>query len=106
MQSNGKIRQTVRKKACSMVSLLRKIIIRKSRVSLILCRNNLAYNVFVYSSDSNQHIIDQLGRYYDLRYMQEYKRVKFLAGLSSYNEDEIVEKIEREAIESTNPQHL
>jgi len=103
LQSNRKIRQTVRKKACSMVGLLRKIIIRKSRVSLILCRNNLAYNVFVYSSDSNQHIIDQLGRYYDLRYMQEYKRVKFLAGLSSYNEDEIVEKIEREAIESTNP---
>ena len=41
------------------------------------------------------NMIDQLGLCYDFRYMQGYKRVKFLASLSNYNDDEIVEKILR-----------
>ena len=101
MKSHERTRQTICKKAYYIVSLLRERINKKSNVSSPLNRSNLAYTVFAYSSNSNQNMIDQLGRYYDLRYMQEYKRVKFLAGLSKYNEDEIVEKKEREAIEST-----
>ena len=46
-----------------------------------------------------QSMVDQLGVYYDLRYRQYYKRSRFLAGLSSYNDDEIVEKIETETLQ-------
>lgn len=50
---------------------------------------------------------DQLGVYYDLRYRQYYKRSRFLASLSSYNDDEIVEKIETETLQliKEHPEH-
>jgi hypothetical protein len=81
--------------------ILSERVIRKGKLSSIKNRSNLTYAVFAYTDNPNMNMIDQLGRCYDFRYMQGYKRVKFLASLSNYNDDEIVEKIERGVIENT-----
>ena len=43
-----------------------------------------------------------MGMYYDLRYMQYYRRSKFIVGLSNANDDEIVGKIEDDILNLLN----
>jgi hypothetical protein len=88
------------KKVCFMVNLIGDGIIRKTQVSSVIYAN-LIYPMYIRADNLNHDMFDQLGVYYDLRYWRYYKRPKFLAGLSSYNEDGIVELIESELIEST-----
>jgi hypothetical protein len=54
--------------------------------------------MYMTTDNLSQSMVDQLGVYYDLRYLQYYKRSSFIADLSNYN-DEIVEKIEVETVE-------
>lgn len=45
------------------------------------------------------HIINQLGTYYDMRYMEYITRTRFILGLSKYNEDDSVYEREEANLE-------
>jgi hypothetical protein len=97
----GKTGRITWKSVCDMVESLSNRIIKTSRVSSIIYKDSLIHVVYIHADNPNHDMFDQLGVYYDMRYWRYYKRSKFLAGLSNYNDDEIVEKIEGEVVEST-----
>jgi hypothetical protein len=98
---NQKISMAVLKEFSFKFKAISNRIIKLLRFNSIFYANDLAYTVYACADDPNHGMLVQLGLYYDMRYWRYYKRLKFLAGLSSYNDDEIVEQIEREEIENT-----
>lgn len=88
-------------KLCYIIRLIGDELIEKSRAVWEICIEKWAYIVYLRAGDPNHDRLEYLGVYFDLRYWRYHKRTKYLAGLSSHNDDEIVEQIEKEELERT-----
>jgi hypothetical protein len=84
-----------------MIHLIGDEVIEKNRAAWEICIKKLVYIVCLRAENPNHDMFEYLGVYFDMRYWRYHKRTKYLAGLSSYNDDEIVEQIEKEDLELT-----